>query len=368
VNARTLERWAKRRLSQLLVWLLRPKLATPGDVRSAHVTQLLVIRQHNQMGDMVLVLPALAALRRAFGAARLTFVAGPLCDELLQGHPDVDHLIVYRSQEMLRPWKLWRFVRRLRALEPQLAIVLGTVSFSVTSALLAWVSGAPLRVGVSSHPFGSDLSGALYNVEITPSKEPAHEVEHNLRFVRALGIHAVAGWPSLAAADFALAAAEAFLSREFPENHGPVVVAHVGAGKASNLWPVERFARVAAALVRQLGARVVVTEGPRDHAVVSKFRHLVPQSARWHTDLRRTLGILAHADVYVGNDTGMSHVAAAVGAPCIVVIGADDAQRWSPAGPSVRSISPESGNIEDLQVAPVLDAVTRMLESARHAR
>lgn len=368
MKARTLERWLKRRLSQVLVWLMRPQQVPPGEVASAQVTELLVIRQHNQMGDMVLALPALAALRRGFGAARLTFVAGPLSDELLQDHPDIDQLIVYRSQEMFRPWTLWRFIRDLRRGGPQVAIVLGTVSFSLTSALLAWVSGAHLRVGVSSRTWGSNLSRALFNVEIMPSQEPAHEVEHNLRFVRALGIHAPAGLPTLAAPSVALAGADSFLAREFPDNQGPVVVAHVGAGKVSNLWPVESFARVAAALVRQLGARVVVTEGPRDHSVVSKFRHLVPQAARWHSDLRHTLGILARADVYVGNDTGMSHIAAAVGAPCVVVIGADESDRWSPVGACVRSISPKSGRIDDVRVDEVLDAVTLMLESARHAQ
>ncbi len=367
MKARTLERKLKRQLSRLLALVLRPRPATPEAIAAMPVTRLLVIRQHNQMGDMVLALPALSALRRAFGGAHLTFVAGPLSDQLLRGHPDIDELIVYRRSEMFRPWGLWRFVRRLRRLEPQLAVVLGTVSFSVTSALLAWSSGARLRTGLSSRPWGSELSGALYNFEIEPPQSEAHEVEHNLNFVRALGIEAPHTWPRLEPTEDARASAQAFLRQAFPGHEGPVLVMHVGAGKASNLWPVERFAEAAHALVEQLGARVVVTEGPRDRDAVSSFRQRVPEAAHWQNDLGRTLGILSGSNLYIGNDTGMSHVAAATGISCVVVFGPHDARRWSPAGPCVRVVTPQSGRIEDVSVHAVVDAAMNALASSRNA-
>jgi len=367
VRALTLERWLKHQLSVLLVWLLRPGTVTPDTIASASVRRLLVIRQHNQMGDMVLALPALGALRRAFRGATLTFVAGPLSDALLRGHPDIDHLVVYRKREMFRPWNLWRFVRRLRSERPDLAIVMGTVSFSVTSALLAWASGARLRAGLSSRPWGSALSGALYQLEIAQPVFDAHEVEHNLRFVRALGIDAPMESPHLVPSPAARSTAAGFLADTFPKAPSRIVVMHVGAGKLSNLWPVERFAAVARRLAEELDVSIVVTEGPRDQDAVAKFRHHVPEAAHWQNDLVNTLGILSCANLYIGNDTGMSHVAAAVGAPCLVVFGPHDATRWAPAGPAVQTISPESHRIEDVRVNEVYDEAVRMLVHARHA-
>ncbi len=364
---RSFERWMKRQLARVLVELVRPRPALQKDVADAHVARLVIIRQHNQMGDMVLALPALQALRRAFPKAHLTFVAGPLSDQLLRDHPDVDELIVYRSTQMFRPWRLWSLVRRLRRERPGLAIVLGTVSFSFTSALLAWATGAPLRVGLSSRPFGTEMSRALYNFEVMPSDERLHEVEHNLKFVRALGLDAPTDVPRLVPTAAARRLATDFVMQRLPARDGPLVALHVGAGKTSNLWPVERFARVAQQLMQQLAARVVVTEGPRDAGVVSKFRHLVPEAARWQSDLGQTLAILERADLYIGNDTGMSHVAAATGVPCVVIFGPHDARRWSPAGTSVRTLSAQSGNIEDVQPEEVLAAAVLAHENARHA-
>ena len=366
MRTRTLERWLKRRLSTFLVWLLRPGTVTPREIASAPVRRLLVIRQHNQMGDMVLALPALEALRRAFPGATLTFVAGPLSDALLRDHADIDHLIVFHKRRMFRPWNLWRFIRRLRAQRADLAVVLGTVSFSVTSAMLAWASGARLRTGLSSRPWGSALSGALYQLEIAPPEFDAHEVEHNLRFIRALGIEAPMRAPRLVPAAPARSSAQAFLTSAFPEKVAPLIVMHVGAGKLSNLWPVERFAELAQRLMKRLDASIVVTEGPRDRDVVSSFRHQVPEAAHWHNDLVQTLGILSLANLYVGNDTGISHVAAAVGTPCIVVFGPHDAKRWAPAGPRVQTVSPKSRRIEDVDVDQVFDAAARMLAYAPH--
>src|SRR5262245_5419800 len=98
-SARRLERSGKRALSRALAAVVRPRPASAEDVAALRVRRLIVVRQHNQMGDMVCALPALRALRRAWPQARLTFVASPLSEQLLREHPDIDELLVFRKRE-----------------------------------------------------------------------------------------------------------------------------------------------------------------------------------------------------------------------------------------------------------------------------
>ena len=362
--ARRLERGAKRWLSRLLARVVRPRPATADAIAALAVRRLLVVRQHNQMGDMVCALPALRALRRAWPEARLTFVAAPLCEDLLRVHPDIDELLVFRKQEMWRPWKLVAFVRRLRRPRPDLAVVMNTVSFSTTSALLAWASGAGIRAGGSSLLSGSHLSRAVYHLELPAGPAGVPEVEHNLAPLRALGIAAPFERPHLAPSQAAIARARDFLARALPGS-GPVVVAHVGAGKLPNVWPAERFATVLQTLRAEYGARVVLSEGPSDAAAVGAVAARFEGLARWRQPLGETIGLLACAQLVLSNDTGLAHVAAAVDVPTVVIYGPTDPQRWQPPGEHVRAIRAATGRVADVEPAAVADAARALLAGDR---
>ncbi len=360
--ARRLERASKRNLSRALARLRPATQVTAAHIRGAPVRELLVVRQHNQMGDMVLALPALRALRRAFANARLTFVAAPLCEELLDGHPDIDRLLVFRKQEASQPQRLAAFLHALRTPRPDLAVVMSTVSFSTTSALLCWASGARHRVGASSLPFGSELSRAVYHFELPPGPEGVHEVEHNLAPLRALGIDAPYELPHLEATTAAQSKAHAFVQHAAP-GVGPLVVVHPGAGKQPNLWPVNHFAATLTAMQRDHGARIVLSEGPRDAPVVESLLQQLPGLARWSAPLGATMGLLQIADVVLANDTGIAHVAAALGRPTVVVFGPTDVQRWKPPGVHVRVVAASTGFVADVAVESVLDALHAALDT-----
>jgi len=358
--ARRMERASKRLLSGWLAACVRPAPLDPSHLRRASVRRLVVIRQHNQLGDMVCALPALHALRRAWPAAHLIFVASPLSEPLMSGHPDIDELLVFRKQEAWRPWKLAAFLRRLRSPRPDATVVLSTVSFSTTSALLAWATGAPMRVGGSSLPFGSHLSRAIFHLELPPGPTGVHETQHHLAPMRALGFVTPETQPRLNVAPAALEDARRRLN-ELAPGTGPLVLAHVGAGKSPNIWPAEQFAAVLEALQSTDGARIVLIEGPSDAAAVNEVAARLRQAGRWRAPLPETVAALAAADLVVSNDTGIAHVAGAVGVPRVVVFGPTDAARWSPPGAHVHVVQSPTGSIADVEVASVLDATRAAL-------
>jgi ADP-heptose:LPS heptosyltransferase len=353
--ARRLERVAKRRLSQALAAVVRPRRRPADEIAALPVRHLLVLRPHNQLGDMVCALPGLQALRRAWPGARLAFVASPLAEDLLAAHRDIDDLIVFRKQDLWRPWRTARLLRRLRAPRPDLAVVMTTVSFSTTSALLAWASGARVRAGGSSLPFGSHLSRAVYHAELPVAPVGVHEVEHGLVPLRGLGIAAPLVGPHLVPQLSAARRAAAALADRVPGT-GPLVVAHVGAGKLPNIWPAERFAAVLAALHRGHAARLVLVEGPKDAAAVAAVAARLATAVRWRMPLADTIAVLAQANLVLANDTGMAHVAAATGAPTLVVFGPTDAERWRPPGDHVVVVRSPTASIADVEVDAVLQA------------
>lgn len=364
---RRLERASKRQLTRWLARVSRPRPVSPADIAALPVRRLLVVRQHNQMGDMVLALPALHALRRNFAEAHLVFLTGPLGEELLQDSPDVDELIVFRKDAMRRPWNLLAFLRHIRHPRADLAVVMGSVSFSTTSALLAWASGARVRAGVSSHPFGNELTRAIYHLELPAGGEDLPEAQRNLVPIRALGVAVddLPEFPGLRARPEAIGAARQRLglSVQARTPGPPLVVLHCGAGKQPNIWPAERFAQLGTLLQDVFGADVVLTEGPNDGDVVAGVVAGMPRAPqRWREPLRQTMGLLAIADVVVSNDTGIAHVAAALGTRTIVLYGPTDARRWRPIGPNVRSVVAAGGCIENVTWQEVWACVHANLE------
>jgi ADP-heptose:LPS heptosyltransferase len=122
---------------------------------------------------------------------------------------------------------------------------------------------------------------------------------------------------------------------------GAYAVLHPGSGSPRKNWPLERFARVADRLT-SAGLSIVVTTGPADAGVVAGLSRLVgaPVVRLDELPLAGLAGLLADAALYVGNDSGPSHVAAAVGSPTVAIFGPTRASRWAPRGPSAIAVEP----------------------------
>ena len=117
---------------------------------------------------------------------------------------------------------------------------------------------------------------------------------------------------------------------------GAAVLIHPGAGSPRKRWPIERFREVAAA-VESGGGRVEYVIGPADEGLSSHLAHAVVHRPADTLALRR---LLIAAAACVGNDSGVSHLAAWLGVPCVAVFGPSDPERWRPIGASVAVVRP----------------------------
>jgi heptosyltransferase-3 len=143
---------------------------------------------------------------------------------------------------------------------------------------------------------------------------------------------------------------------------------HPGSGSPLKNWPQERFAAVADAL--RDGREWLLVEGPADASACARLRHS-PGALTISGQSPRVLGaVLSRAGLYVGNDSGVSHLAAAWDAPTLALFGPTDPRQWAPVGADVDALRSDDGTMEGLATAQVLAAAKALRAAAvsRRAR
>lgn len=364
-----IERAGKLALARFISLFLSRRRMTAQEFSRLKVSRLLVIRQHHQMGDMLLAVPALRGLRARFDGARITLLASPVNAECVQRLPYVDEVLVLpRKPGPGRILDLVRFIADLRRRHFDAAIVLNTVSFSVTSMLLAVASGARLRTGSTSKPFGHDLTSRFYHLDLPlPEREELaalHESAHNLYPLSTIGVRVTDLTSLFVPSEEDERECERFIAASFGAG-GRFIVVHPGAGKPQNVWPGRRYAETVRILRETTGAGVVATAGPADTAALAAFleacvdRPLVRSSV----SLGFLGALISRSVLTLCNDTGIMHIAGAVGARCVAVFGPTDPARWKPVNETVVAVRGKDGNVDSVSVGEVVAAATALLRT-----
>jgi ADP-heptose:LPS heptosyltransferase len=362
-----IERTGKLALARFISLFLSTRRITAGELGRRGVSRLLIIRQHHQMGDMLLAVPAFRGLRDRFEGARITLLASPINAACMHGNPYVDEvLILPRKKGLGGLLDLARFIAELRRRRFDAALVLNTVSFSVTSMLLAVASGARLRIGSTSEPFGHDLTSRFYHLELPlpPREELAamHESAHNIYPLSAIGVRVKDLTSVFVPSAEDERDCERFIAASFGAG-GKFIVVHPGAGKARNVWPGQRYAETARILGDRLGCGVVATGGPADAAALEAFLEAcIDRPFVLPCPSVGFLGaLMKRAALVLCNDTGIMHIAGAVGARCVAVFGPTDPARWKPVNETVVAVRGKDGNVESVSVEEVIAAAAALL-------
>jgi heptosyltransferase II len=285
-------------------------------------SQAVVVRAPNWLGDAVMALPAMAALRQAFRDRSLLVAArpsiAPLFEEITSAAPD-GVLTVVRDSE----------AATLRSANADLAILLPN---SFRSAWVARRARIENRWGYRAH--GRSL---LLTRSVKPPRGRRHQSDYYLHLVEALGFAAPKALPSLEIGAATRARVDALLDRHAVDRHLPLVGLAPGAAYGhAKRWPPERFAALAERL-RARGAAVVLVGAGADREAGRAIESTLPAGARvvnliGRTDLRLFAGLLAACRVFVSNDSGAMHLAAAAGVPVAAIFGPTDDRVTAPLG------------------------------------
>jgi lipopolysaccharide heptosyltransferase II len=257
---------------------------------------------------------------------RLAMLVNAGTEGVMQGHPALDEVLVLERGGLNQQWRLMRELRRRR-----FDLVLDLTDGD-RSAVLAWLSGTPVRLGYNSE---GRWRGRLYTQVIEADRFGVHTVQYHLAATEALGLVGPPPAPILTVAPEARRAAERLLQEAGIEGIRPLVCLHPGARWWFKAWPVERFSELADRIQVETEAQVLLLGSEFERDVVSRIaagmktpcRHLVGR-----TGLQELAAVLERAALVVSNDNGPMHMAAALRVPVIGLFGPSDPAVWGPWG------------------------------------
>lgn len=308
------------------------------DLARPQISKILVIRL-DRIGDVMLSMPAIRAIRQAHPAARISVMTRPETRILMERNPDVDEVIAYDYSKRGRHGGIignYRFLKEIHKQRFDIAFILHP---SVRSHLVPFVTGIPYRIG-----FDSGLPWALTTrVHDTRSSGNKHESEYTLDIVRAMKIPT----PTKLKTEFNLFADDEASSAAVSDRQ--TLVLHAGASDASKKWPVERFAEVGERAVREWGCRVAVVGGNSEKELGDFLSNKIPDCVdlTGKLKLNELAALLSRSKLLITNDSGPVHVASAVGTPTVCIFGRTrpglNKERWTALGPKNAALQKNAG-------------------------
>ncbi|MBI3332942.1 MAG: glycosyltransferase family 9 protein [Candidatus Omnitrophica bacterium] len=313
--------------------------------------KVLIVR-NDRMGDLLMSLPALHEIRASFPEAHLTLLLQKGLEPLLEGHPDVDRLLVWEPAKGQGLGAIWGWAGRLRRERFDAALVLNPTRLFHAASCLA---GIPLRIGYRRK------CGILLNrtVPDTKARRDLHEVEYNLELVRLLNsssqtqCHPAPALYLPSRPETDREAEELLKGRGISADERPIAI-HPWTSNPAKGWPLESFLEVARRLAKG-GRPVLILGGSECRGLMDPVK---PQMGSGPVDLVGRVplkvlpALLRRCSVLISNDSGPVHVAAAVGTSTIVVAPESHARlmaRWRPLGDGHRILL--SPRVEDLVAA-----------------
>jgi heptosyltransferase-2 len=287
-------------------------------------TRTLLIRAPNWLGDAVMALPALAAIRAAMPEARITIAAGPgvapIFSEETPASPDDVLTIPDRRQE----------VELVAAGKFDAALLLPN------SFRAAWVAR---RAGIGERwGFAGNLRGPLLTRAAPRFRARVHQSAYYTALVAALGFDVRESLPVIRLRQETVRRADALLAAHAVSSSMRVVGFAPGAAYGhAKRWPPSRVAQVVARLTAERGAVAVLVGAPGDRDAGREIESALPSGVKvvnliGRTDLRQLAGVLARCAAFVSNDSGGMHLAAAVGTPVTAIFGPTDERVTAPLG------------------------------------
>jgi len=294
------------------------------------VRRVLVIRLRS-IGDTVLATPALLTLRRFLPQAKIEILLEDWVAPVLERSPLVDRVITIPKQSNTARARLARELHRTKY------DVVYNLHGGTTATFLTRATGAPYRVG-----FGHYQYARLHN-HVAPSpqeiwhRQDLHSVEQQLALIGWTGVP-VTDRPGtqLAVSEPAARSIAEKLAAGNIKEHQALALIHPVAALETKQWSTESFARVAEA-VAERGLTPVAIVSPGERPVLEALRKQSNRSVAGFADLSlpEVTALAARARLFIGNDSGIAHIAAATGTPCVVIFGSSNVTHWRPwtAGP-----------------------------------
>ncbi len=321
-------------------------IAQPGE---AQITlppdaRMLVVKMAG-IGDLLLATPALRALRETYPQAQIDLLVTPASAGILDGWQVINHSIVLDKYLFDYPQQILKNPRNLRRLTPLWRDLRGghydavllmhhlTLPFGrLKHQLLVRATGAKWRVGLDNG------HGGFLNVRVPDSGFGAmHEAEYNLAIARAVGATTADTRLTVPLSEKERQQARQLVCGGQEKIAHPIIAMHPGSGGYSTArrWEPERFAQVADTLFREAGGQLLLLGGPEEatlhEQIMGMLKSGIPaRSLAGKGSIKVTAAALQLADLFIGNDSALMHLAVAGGTPTVAIFGLTNHKAWGP--------------------------------------
>jgi len=357
MKLKALERRGKRLLIAVLGFLLGAGSVSPRRIARRRLHRVLVVRQDERLGNVLLITPLLGGLRRALPGAHICVLVSRRFADVLRGNDDIDRILTFDKRRMLRnPFRLVSLIRTLRKGSFNLAVDGGPIDdISLNNSLLTYLSGAPLRLG---HRRGDSHLFLTTEVPVVQGKRT--EVDHHLDLLRYLFGDVPAGRMKMSLfpeeRDRAVQRGRSWGLR----SDDVVVGLHVG-GRGKKRWAAGQFYSLAERLISRYGVRVLLFWGPNERELVRPFQSQVLRglSIPPLLPIRDLAAQVERCAVFICNDTGPMHMARAVGTPTVAIFRKPNYDRYGPPDRKNKVVYQRDGEVTVDDVMAAFDGLMK---------
>jgi ADP-heptose:LPS heptosyltransferase len=367
---KNIELFLKRFIIQVIGVLRSDRKTPPRELPINRFKRILIVRQHDQLGDLLISTPTIRAVRKRYPNAYITVVVREYNAPIIWDNPHIDETIVFH--EKLKSWNfhaIRTFFGQLRREGGyDIAIMLNTVSRSFSSDLIALFARSKYIIGPNHLKLVPDLPEKIYNV-LTPRSEKLQlEIDHNLDIVRSFGVHPD-GY-------------EYDLIPDSDENHeaetihhnmkivsGITVGVHFGTLDVSRRFPLPKLARLIDWIKSHDECEVVVIIGPNEVKLRQELQRMLKSKVLIAPlmPLRVSAAFIRKMNLFICNDTGTLHIASAMKVPTVSFHSLNDPAVWKPPHERHIGVRADDKKITSITVDQAIEAVKVQLDRIKSA-
>ena len=306
------------------------------DLNSDQIKRIL-IRSTNWIGDAVMTTPAVRAIRKNFPDAKISILTKPWVAPVFSNSPYVDNLLIYDKAEKHKGLAgKMQLVKDLKQYSFDAAILLQN---GFEAALITFFAGIPYRIG-----YNTDIRGFLltHSVPCTPQIKKMHQTGYYLGILQGIGLETDGlGLDLVVDKKYQKRAAEILEEHGISKSDRLVGINPSATFGPAKQWFPERYAGLSDKIHEVFGARILLFGGPGDRELgvrISQMMQHPPIDLCGKTNLEEAIALINMCNLFITNDSGLMHVAAALDIPLIAIFGSTNPTTTGPKGSNSRVV------------------------------
>ena len=325
----------------LLIWLaglfIKPEKLDRGKVDFSKIKKILLIRQDRRLGNLILTLPLVSAIRKTFPRIHIGYLTDEKFAEVLEMCPEIEEVFVMKRSWFWNPFKFHSIIKKIRKSNFDLALDLSDENnFSLSNAWLTYLSQAPIRAG-----YEKAQNKGFLNLEVPIIHKERHGIERHPDLLRFLAGEFPTPEFNLKIDSENKSWAENYLVKQKVSSADFLIGIHIG-GRGKKRWGIENFAELINWLTKE-NYKIIVFWGKGEEKLLSHLRREGNDKIIISDLLTmpKLAAVIKRCNLFISSDTGPMHLAVALKIPTLAIFTDSDAKKYGPQGELHRILSGE---------------------------